>query len=129
MPSLFTLDLAANEVTQGLAGISVPEATVRISWREAAGAAAAAGAGAGAGTGAGAGAGTGAGGGSGGGKGGGKGGGGRRRGGKGPSFESSGPCLITHKGLSGPACLRLSALAAREVKVRVRVRARVRGRG
>ena len=31
------------------------------------------------------------------------------------AFEASGPCLITHKGLSGPACLRLSAFAAREL--------------
>ena len=38
--------------------------------------------------------------------------------GKGVKFEATGPCLITHKGLSGPACLRLSAFAARELAAR-----------
>ncbi len=33
------------------------------------------------------------------------------------SFKSSGPLLITHWGLSGPAILKLSAWAAREMKV------------
>ena len=32
VPSLFTLDLAPNHVTSGLAGISVPEAAVRLRW-------------------------------------------------------------------------------------------------
>ena len=87
VPSLFTLDLMANDVTAALAGISVPEANVRLSWP---------------GTD----------------SGGGGGGGSRRRRARGSSFEASGPCLITHKGLSGPACLRLSAIAARELAER-----------
>lgn len=37
---------------------------------------------------------------------------------QGKSFRSSGPLLITHWGLSGPAILRLSALAARELSER-----------
>ena len=110
VPSLFTLDLAPNEITDGLAGVSVPDARVRLHWPAEA---------------------------QGGGGGGGKAGGGgsdaaaadggaggktkRRRGGRGggaSKFEASGPCLITHKGLSGPACLRLSAFAARELAER-----------
>ena len=144
VPSLFTLDLAPNHVTSGLAGISVPEAAVRLRWlpNEPAGAeggveaeveakaeaeagvhsdalaADARGSGSGSS-------------GSGGGEttaatttttttaassGGRKHGGGRRKGGgAGAAFEATGPVLITHKGLSGPACLRLSAFAAREL--------------
>lgn len=95
VPSLFTLDLRPNAVTSGLAGVSVPEATVSLSWltpigdgADAAGSSAAA---AGAQDKK------------------------RKRKRKSAAFEASGPCLITHKGLSGPACLRLSAFAAREL--------------
>ena len=139
VPSLFTLDLSPNHVTSGLAGISVPEAAVRLRWlpdepvRAEAGLEAEAKAEAEAGVrrdalaaderGSDSG--------SGGGEttaatttttttaassGGRKHGGGRRKGGgAGTAFESTGPVLITHKGLSGPACLRLSAFAAREL--------------
>ena len=110
VPSLFTLDLGPNDVTAGLAGVSVPEALVRLKWLPEASAGGGSSGGGGSNSGSNGGS-------SGGGSGsatGGKGKARRRRGG-GAAFESRGPCLITHKGLSGPACLRLSAFAAREL--------------
>ena len=113
VPSLFTLDLAPNGITEGLAGISVPDATVRLHWAADEDA-------------------TRVNDGDGSGQPDGSAGDAptknapttkkkRKRGGRGggaTKFEASGPCLITHKGLSGPACLRLSAFAARELAAR-----------
>jgi predicted flavoprotein YhiN len=97
VPSLFTLDISPDDgAIDGLAGVSVPDTIVRLSVQEEAsdGVAHASGAAAAPRR-------------------------GRRRGGhkkgKRGTYEERGPCLITHKGLSGPACLRLSAFAARDL--------------
>ena len=78
--------LAPNEViTRELAGVSVPEARVRLlpPAIDAGG--------------------------------GGGGSGGKRKGRKRAAVEATGPLLVTHAGISGPAVLRLSAFGARQL--------------
>ncbi len=92
VPSLFTLRVASGGVTSGLAGVSVPSACIRLTPQaqgdggEDRGTAATSEAPSG---------------------------GARRRRRSPESFEADGPLLVTHRGVSGPAILRLSAFAAR----------------
>lgn len=98
VPSLFTLDLAPNGVLEGLAGVSLPECMVQLHLSDKhtsptqAGGASQSGGSAKTAQAAGK----------------------RRRRNK-REHEARGPIVITHRGLSGPSVLRLSAFAARDL--------------